>query len=871
MAKPKFHWADVALGAVVSLVVLFIFWMQWAEGLEGKLYDIRARLRAGAKTAENVVLVGIDDDSIRQIGRWPWPRSYMAEMVDQLAEAQAKVIGLDIFFSDAELNPGLVEVRKIKDEYASKVGGAGGGGRTVVKAGQELTAEDLARAAARATASAKSGAAKEFVGILDSAEKRLDNDARLDDSLALAQNAVLPMYFTLGQPIGKVDKPIPEDVAKNFIANVKSDGSVTATQDFTPPFERFAKVAKAIGQANLTPSPDGVQRVVPLVVDFNGKLFPSFSLQALRAFYNLESDDYRYTPGKELVLGRAHIPVDSQGRMLVDYAKLDNLTGVKFSDVRNKKVPPEVFNGKIVLIGMIATGGGDLYTSPVGTQFPGMAIQANVIQNIINGQYLIRPEWAGKVELALLIVFALFVSLAIPHMKAGHSAIIAIVLLALSIGGGIYLFTAYGYWLKMAYPAIMLVAGYTVVVSKRYLVTEKRTEVLEGESAETNKMLGLSFQGQGMLDMAFEKFRKCPVDDSMKDVLYGLALDFERKRQFNKAVQVYEHIGTVDKNFKDIADRSQKLRIAGETVILGGRGGMRGGADSTVLVQGGGVSELAKPTLGRYEVIKELGKGAMGTVYLGKDPKINREVAIKTLRFEDEFDAADTKTMKERFFREAESAGRLVHPNIVTIYDAGDDGDISYIAMELLSGSDLKDYTAKNKLLPVNETLETIAKVADALDYAHSQNVVHRDIKPANIMRLKDGKIKVTDFGIARITSQSKTATGTVMGTPSYMSPEQLAGAKVDGRADLFSLGVTMYELLTGEKPFTGETVATLMYRIANAPHAPIEQARADLPLGCHTIVDKSLEKDPNKRYQRGSEMAADIRALLAKAATAGA
>jgi serine/threonine-protein kinase len=409
-----------------------------------------------------------------------------------------------------------------------------------------------------------------------------------------------------------------------------------------------------------------------------------------------------------------------------------------------------------------------------------------------------------------------------------------------------------------------------VVVSKRYLVTEQRKEVLEGESAETNKMLGLSFQGQGMLDMAFEKFRKCPVDDSMKDVLYGLALDFERKRQFNKAVQVFEHIATVDKKFKDIAERSQKLRIAGETVLLGGRAGLKAGADSTVLVQGG-VADLAKPTLGRYEVLKELGKGAMGVVYLGRDPKINREVAIKTLRFQDEFEPGDMAAMKERFFREAESAGRLVHPNIVTIYDAGDDGDISYIAMELLSGRDLKDFTGKDNLLPVAETLEIMAKVADALDYAHSQNVVHRDIKPANIMRLKDGKIKVTDFGIARITSQSKTATGTVMGTPSYMSPEQLAGAKVDGRADLFSLGVTMYELLTGEKPFTGETVATLMYRIANAPHPPIEQARADLPQGCRAIIDRALEKDPNKRYQRGSEMAADLRALLAKAARAGA
>ncbi len=855
MAKPKFHWTDVVLGVAVSLVVLLVFWMQWAEGLEGKLFDMRAKLRARAKTAENVVLVGIDDDSIRQIGRWPWPRSYMASMIDQLSEAQAKVVGLDIFFSDAELNPGLDEVRKIKAEYEDKMAGG--------KAPQA--------GAAAIAAKAKTGAEQEFVGILDASEKRLDNDAHLEDSLALAQNAVLPMYFSLGQPIGKIDKPVPEEIAKNFIAYVKSDGNVTASTNFTPPFGRFAKVAAAIGQANLTPSPDGVQREVPLVVDFNGRLFPSFALQCLRAYYGLQSDDYRFVPGKELVLGRAHIPVDPQGRMLVDYAKLENLTGVKFSDVLNKKVPPDVFANKIVLIGMIATGGGDLYTSPVGTQFPGMAIHANVIQNIINGQYLIRPPWAPNAELALLIVFALFVSLAIPHMKASHSAIVAVVLLAITVAGGIYLFTAYGYWLKMAYPAIMLIAGYTVVVSKRYLVTEKRKEVLEGESAETNKMLGLSFQGQGMLDMAFEKFRKCPVDDSMKDVLYGLALDFERKRQFNKAVQVFEHIATVDKNFKDIAERSQKLRIAGETVILGGRAGMKAGADSTVLVQAGGVGDLAKPTLGRYEVMKELGKGAMGIVYLGKDPKINREVAIKTLRFEDEFDPQDMKAMKERFFREAESAGRLVHPNIVTIYDAGDDGDISYIAMELLSGNDLKDYTTKDKLLPVSETLETIAKVADALDYAHSQNVVHRDIKPANIMRLKDGKIKVTDFGIARITSQSKTATGTVMGTPSYMSPEQLAGAKVDGRADLFSLGVTLYELLSGEKPFTGETVATLMYRIANAPHPPIEQARADLPAGCRAIVDRALEKDPNKRYQRGSEMAADIRALLAKAARAGA
>ncbi|MGZ4816431.1 MAG: CHASE2 domain-containing protein [Terriglobales bacterium] len=848
MAKRSFAWTDVALGVVVSLLVLLTFWMGWADTLEYKFYDMRAQVRARAKAADNVVLIGIDDRSIREIGRWPWPRSYMAEMVDQLAEAKAKVIGLDVFFSDAELNPGLQQIRAMQQAFSDKLNEA--------KATNPKLQNPLA---------------DEFVATLDQSAKQLDNDAHLDDSIALAQNVVLPMYFTEGAPIGKVDKPIPPEIERNFIANAKSDGRVTPTSDFTPPYQLFAKDAAAIGQANLAPSSDGVQRAVPLVMDFNGRLMPSFALQCLRAYYNLQSDDYRFNSGKELVLGRAHIPIDQAGRLMIDYGNREKFPRFYFSDVRNKKIPMEAFQDKIVLIGMMATGGGDQWITPIGDLYPGMEIHGNVINNVIAGKYLIRPEWAQKLELGLMLLFALFVAFAIPHLSAGKSAIIAVVLLAITIAGGIYAFTAYGFWLKMFYPAFMLVAGYTVVVSKRYLVTEKKKEILEGESAETNKMLGLSFQGQGMLDMAFEKFRKVPIDDSMKENLYNLSLDFERKRQFNKAAAVLEHLATKDRSFKDVKARMDKLKAAGETVIFGTAGFKKGGGDSTVLVQSGGVADLAKPTLGRYEVIRELGKGAMGVVYLGKDPKINREVAIKTLRFEDEFDPADTNAMKERFFREAESAGRLVHQNIVTIYDAGDDGDISYIAMELLSGNDLKDFTTKGKLLPVNETLEIISKVADALDYAHHQGVVHRDIKPANIMRLKDGTIKVTDFGIARITSQSKTATGTVMGTPSYMSPEQLAGMKVDGRADLFSLGVTLYEMLTGEKPFTGESVATLMFRIANTPHQSITTLRADLPPGTEEIINTALQKTPDERYQTGAQIAADLRALVTKSAAAKA
>jgi serine/threonine-protein kinase len=272
--------------------------------------------------------------------------------------------------------------------------------------------------------------------------------------------------------------------------------------------------------------------------------------------------------------------------------------------------------------------------------------------------------------------------------------------------------------------------------------------------------------------------------------------------------------------------------------------------------------------LGRYQVEKELGKGAMGVVYLGKDPKINRTVAIKTMALSQEFEADEIDEVKERFFREAETAGRLNHPNIVTIFDAGEEHDLAYIAMEFLRGKDLAGFTKQGTLLPVPKVLDIIIKSAEALDYAHGQNVVHRDIKPANIMYEPDsGNVKLTDFGIARITDSSKTKTGMVLGTPSYMSPEQLQGKKVDGRSDLFSLGVMMYQLLTGKLPFTGDSMTTLMWNISREPHTDILAVRPELPPCMKAIIDKALHKSANERYARGAQMVQDIRACAARVA----
>jgi serine/threonine-protein kinase len=221
----------------------------------------------------------------------------------------------------------------------------------------------------------------------------------------------------------------------------------------------------------------------------------------------------------------------------------------------------------------------------------------------------------------------------------------------------------------------------------------------------------------------------------------------------------------------------------------------------------------------------------MGVVYLGKDPKIGRVVAIKTMALSQEFSGDELVDARERFFREAETAGRLQHQNIVTIFDAGEEHDLAYIAMEFLKGKDLLDFCKDGNLLPAAKVLSIVARVAEALAYAHRQNVVHRDIKPANIMyELDSDTVKVTDFGIARITDSSKTKTGLVLGTPSFMSPEQLAGKKVDGRSDLYSLGVMLFQMLTGVLPFRGESMAELMFKIANEEAPDIRIIRKELP-----------------------------------------
>jgi serine/threonine-protein kinase len=611
------------------------------------------------------------------------------------------------------------------------------------------------------------------------------------------------------------------------------------------PYEKLSRKAGALGHTNLIADHDAIVRRIPLIITYRGNGFLSFALQAGRKYFGVALNNVRAGPAG-IDMGHVKIPAEGNYQMMLDYSgQRSGIRIFSFADVLKGRISNDQFNNKIVLIGATASGVAARYRTALYTPATAIEITAIAIENIINRKHIARPSWALTSEAVVFVYFTLFLLIFFPRVNPRIGIVMITTFIATWIGLAAMLFIVYGYWLHVTAPIIYTIIGYAVVQSK------KKYDQVQKANMELNKTLGLSMQNQGMLDLAFERFKNCPIEEqSVKALLYDLGLDFERKRRLNRALAVYAYIRKAGK-YKDIKERIDNLNTLDKTVVLSA--GSKS-LNAKLLLD----DAAAKPTLGRYEILQELGQGAMGTVYLGRDPSINREVAIKTLNF-NEVDPDQLLDVKARFFREAEAAGRLSHPNIVTIYDAGEDQDMAFIAMELLRGKDLTGFCQPEKLLPTEQALHVVASVAEALDYAHIQGVVHRDIKPANIILQEDKQVKVADFGIARVMSSSKTKTGIILGTPSYMSPEQVAGKKVDGRSDLFSLGVVFYELLGGKKPFQGENLTALMYAITSGSYVPLAEIAPSTPSCCLQIVKKLMAKGVSKRYKTAADVIEQI------------
>jgi len=798
-------------------------------------YDFAARYSSVKPVKQDIVIIKIDEASLQQKGSWPWHRDILARATDIIAAARPAVIGYVLPFEREQKPHGTESIQEIK----------------------KLIQDDNGE---NATALKK---------LLRKVEISMDSDRSLANSLNQAGRVVLAMPYLESdkakEPFTALAKHAKKYVLKN-ISGIKKEqadwekwflpGGVSTVKKVFAPIESLAEQSAGGGALYLGGGSNNV-RTEPLVLKYGSDYIPSFVLMVAARSRALSINDINVNLDEHRIsLGKHELKVDKKLRMyprfyqetkgksaFQEYSMLDLLSG---------KVSRSALRNKTVLIGITAPQHTLLQLTPVGEAMEPVRVVAHKVSSFFNDDLYVLPHWSLYAQLVALFVIGLYLVFLLPRLRLGTGMATSGLLMVVILNIHFVAMLSQSIWIPMMTALLVLVVGHLILATKNFI--DSYLHMNKIELSKANQLLAQCFQAQGNLDQAMEKYRKCIVDRELLEQLYNLGLDYERKRQFNKTIPVFEKVLECDANFRDTEERLARNKEVANAVL----GSSTSSENDTLVTTSAGIE---KPMLGRYQVDKEIGRGAMGMVYLGHDPKIGRTVAIKTMKLSQEFDGDKLAEVQQRFFREAETAGRLNHPNIVTIYDAGEDQDMSYIAMDYLHGVDLSMYTKKEALLPFSEVLDIITKAADALGYAHNKKVVHRDVKPANIIYDREtGVLKITDFGIACLTDTSKTKTGTILGSPSYMSPEQIAGKRVDGRSDLYSLGVMMYQLLSGELPFIGDSLATLMYKITSEKHPDILTFRSDLPLWVARFIDKALAKDIDKRFQSGKQITDVIR-----------
>ncbi|MCC7483533.1 MAG: CHASE2 domain-containing protein, partial [Burkholderiales bacterium] len=600
MKKLDFWKSDWFLGVAITLLVLIFSGRDLLQSLERKAYDWG--VAAASRTPlDRIAVIAIDDQSIANIGRWPWPRDVHARMIDKLAGANAKIIGHTAFFFEPQVDPGFAYISKLQQVFS---------------ASRFRAADDPA--------------AGEFERLLTAAAESLNTDRQLAASVKKSGNVLLPMVFqALVEPQGNPDKPLPDYMLAATIAGIDR-GEYLPIPAINPlyPIAELGSIAAGIGHLNSPPDVDGSVRTEPLVLRYYDRGVPSLSAMLAAKSLNRAVADIKVLPGEGVRLGKLRILTDPELRMYTYfYADQDGkpaFTVDSFFDVYSGKIPADKYRDKIVLIGATAAGLGTPQVTPLSPAMPPVVTLAHSVSSILQEHFFVEPSWGLWVKLLAIVLVAAYLIGVLPRLKAGPGAAVTAAIFVAFIVAHFALMTSKLMWLQFMTALFLLVVGHLLLTTKRFLVTERGKEKTEVESAHSNRMLGLSLQGQGQLDMAFDMFRKLPLDGSVMELLYNLALDFERKRQFNKAESVFRYMADYDPKFRDLEQRLGRAKAMSETVILGGMGSHPGGT----MMLGGGTE---KPMLGRYQVEKELGKGAMGVVYLGRDPKINRVVAIKTM------------------------------------------------------------------------------------------------------------------------------------------------------------------------------------------------------------------------------------------------
>jgi CHASE2 domain-containing sensor protein len=806
---------------IAAAVFLLASYTPALQRIEGVVYDAATYLMGAATVSPKVVVVAIDEQALQRIGPWPWSRARIAGTVDQLRRLGARAIGLMVPLAGPETPPGLDAL--VEEASASK---------------------RLAPAARRWAA-------------------RLDTDEELERALSAAGNVVLAAEY--GQTLAaEVLPPALDSHALAVAEPVGWEGALLLRPLLTPPldspvavrapFEPLARAAAGVGLVRSVGEGEW-RRALSLAVELEGRTLPGLLTELAVLSEGTRPSATALLPGRGIRLGRRELTTGP------------DLAWLPLPPARGESAPPvpvysvgelweetsleKRLRGATVLVGPTASALAPRFRGPGGAEFTPVAWAAFGLASLLAEAGVAVPTWFYGLQRGLIVVLALYLWWLPPRLH-GRGALLASLLLGLvmvNVGLGVLL--AQHVWLPLVVPAGFLIGTHLILVARHGVVARLGRD--GAEAAEARRELAANLRTLGRLDEAFEKLRRCPTDQAVLEPLYEVGREYERRRQFDLAASVYEYLESIQTSYRDISERMARLRprIAGAGPAVGPA---LLGANQTVVMDD---PKLEKTALAHYQLERELGKGAMGIVYLATDLKLGRKVAIKTLSLTDEFEGEALEDAEERFTREAQAAGRLNHPNIVTIHEAGRDRDLAFIAMDYAEGDDLEVYTDADSLLPLDEVVEVGVQVAEALAYAHGQQVVHRDIKPSNIIYNREqGSLKITDFGIARLVDDSRTRTGILLGTPSYMSPEQATAKKVDGRSDLFSLGVTLYQLLTGRLPFTGDSLGNIIYRIATQKPDSVAKARPGLSAALSRVINRALQKEPSKRFPTGTAMA---------------
>jgi len=788
------------LGLCVTLSLLFALGSDRIIGIERGFYDLCQRLSAAAASAP-VTIVSPEEATPNL-----WTASQLDEIILRIRAAGARVI---IPAAPAPPPVATTDITRLQSLIRLEQSGGALPSRTEPGLLQRQ---------------------------LQETEQRLDQQQRVAAAVRAAGNVVLGLATTERRADADTGgSACAERVAamsERFLVRNSQQASAIA---LAPASAALCETAAAVGHmAHLTDRDGVVRRAAPVLMTPPGTVPPA-SLAAVVFDTGM--------PTTSGTLNRYYRSADGGPGFPVIFTA-DVISGQAASALRDH----------YVVIGTVETGGADGMRTPISGISGTAVLIATDLANYLSNDHITRPGWGLWAEIVLALLLAVLVVLG-GRLRLSASAILAVSAMAVLLATEYLLVTVAGIWLQLAGLALFCLTGVAMLQFIVQLSGQSRGETSDGSGAR-----GIIATGQAEeLDLGFSVLRQQPTTERTKQKLYELAMEHGRKRDYAKAERVFRHLAARDPGYRDVAEKLEKLS------------GARGGTPAKAKPKGGpaepapeaapAVVSPAGRTLGRYELERVIGRGAMGTVYLGRDPTINRRVAIKTLPLAEEFADSDLATARSHFMREAESAGRLNHQYIISIHDAGEDNNIAYLAMEYFAGRPLSHYAQLGRLLPPKVVFELMARAAEALHYAHSQNVVHRDVKPANLLYdIANDRLKLTDFGIARLTDASRTRTGIILGTPSYMSPEQMSASKVSGQTDIYSLGVTMYHLLAGVPPFQADSIPRLMDKIAHHKHRPISDIRDDVPGCTDVILARALAKNPVDRYESGKSMALALR-----------